>query len=347
MYATAGQPFDPGRPPPSDAWSAEDAKVLEEFQNESSVVPPPPSPDPVHPAPPSFDRKDLYDWSELAHFSNPAYSKPTRPAPCRPLGVRDRRRAHCPTVPMRRGDSAYHNGWSLDGKATPTSSSIPISYNFDIRPAFTSDDSAIPPRPPVYPQPICHVSAERELDVAWLSALESASGRLISPACVPGEIVFPTSSNIPFFALCDTGASDNYMSRSFYNAHFRKLRHFSRACVDSVRLGDGTTRVPIDRIVSVPISLTDNEGKAYVADLEFSVFDTCSIDVIIGLPAIRMDFAEVFVDRVLLTSPKRLLPPPVLDPLSLQAILDDYESCSRTYLFTLVNLSFNRLSSPF
>jgi len=96
-------------------------------------------------------------------------------------------------------------------------------------------------------------------------------------------------------ALFDTGAlHDSYISSSFVAKHAAVLAPYIRKCNRMVYLADHKTRVPIDRIALLTVNFVGDDSVEHTVKMEFSVFDTESNDMIIGLPAILTSFRVLF-----------------------------------------------------
>ena len=99
--------------------------------------------------------------------------------------------------------------------------------------------------------------------------------------------------------LFDTGALHaNYISKSFVDTHYSSLHRYMFRKSSVTTLADKKTRIPMDYILFLPISITTESKSSVAANLPFWVFDMDGNDMIIGLPAILKYFCEHLVDML-------------------------------------------------
>ena len=107
------------------------------------------------------------------------------------------------------------------------------------------------------------------------------------------QIVFKT-------ALCDTGATANFVSKDFVTRNLEALRPHLRSSNRWVTLGDGVTKCKIHASLVIDVavpSLDDPTLEHKASSVEFLVLDN-DRDVVFGLPLLLRDLSDYLVDRI-------------------------------------------------
>ena len=99
--------------------------------------------------------------------------------------------------------------------------------------------------------------------------------------------------------LFDSGALfGSYMGSAFYDRHKRSLAPHSFACSSIVTLADNVTTMPINTCVSLLLEFSDDLGFTHFGLVKFYVLQSCSHDVILGLPHIVLKFQRLFTSMI-------------------------------------------------
>ena len=99
--------------------------------------------------------------------------------------------------------------------------------------------------------------------------------------------------------LFDTGAlHTNYISKEFVDRHLSSLRKHMFRKSSTTTLADKKTKVPMEYVIFLPVSIETKSSGTISATLPFWVFDMEGNDIIIGLPAILKYFREHLVDML-------------------------------------------------
>ena len=126
---------------------------------------------------------------------------------------------------------------------------------------------------------------------------------------IPGQeylkaVYHPVSINInpPITTdnvLFDTGAlHTNYISKEFVNKHLSSLRKHMFRKSSTTTLADKKTKISMEYIMFLPVSIATKSSGTIDATLPFWVFDMDGNDIIIGLPAILKYFKEHLIDML-------------------------------------------------
>jgi hypothetical protein len=100
-------------------------------------------------------------------------------------------------------------------------------------------------------------------------------------------------------ALFDTGALHaNYISKTFMLKHQSALSKYIVNHRSNTILGDGKTKVSMDKIVILNVRFEDDLKNTYSATLPFCIFEMAHNDMIIGLPAILRYFTSLLVSMI-------------------------------------------------
>jgi hypothetical protein len=100
-------------------------------------------------------------------------------------------------------------------------------------------------------------------------------------------------------ALFDTGAlHGNYVSAAFVRRHYDQLKPFLYDCKERVTMADNKTTVNIKQRAYLRVTFFDDEGHEHTAIDTFSVLETCTNDMIIGLPAIARYLGELLKQMI-------------------------------------------------
>ena len=99
--------------------------------------------------------------------------------------------------------------------------------------------------------------------------------------------------------LFDSGAlHSDYIAATFVKKHRKELEPFIYKAESIVRLGDNQTLIKIKERIKIIITFKGGNGITYSASINPCIFDTTGNDLIIGLPSIATNFAELFKDMV-------------------------------------------------
>ena len=131
----------------------------------------------------------------------------------------------------------------------------------------------------------------------YLSAIPEC---LLFSACHREGSIKLGKNSIPIDkALFDTGAiCGSYISSSFVQKHFKLLEPFLVPCDRKVKLADNKTLAPIKSLIDLEVSFNGENGQSHKGNISFSVLDTTSNDMIIGLPAIIKFFSDLHKEMI-------------------------------------------------
>ena len=100
-------------------------------------------------------------------------------------------------------------------------------------------------------------------------------------------------------ALFDTGAiCGSYISSVFVQKHFKILEPFLIPCERKVKLADNKTLAPIKFLIDLQVEFIGENDHKHKGKITFSVLDTTSNDIIIGLPAIITCFSDLHKEMI-------------------------------------------------
>lgn len=163
-----------------------------------------------------------------------------------------------------------------------------------------------PAPPPSVPGPPATIfDPDHLISKALLNHLASATSTTSQDLCKPfvrsGHILTLSSKNpFPFKrGLLDTGAQgSNFISNALYMSLPCIHRATTRAIDRVVRLGD-TRHLSVQLEVLLLTSIYDSKGVPHSHQLWYSVLDTLSHDLIIGLVDLIGPYYDLFEDAVL------------------------------------------------
>ena len=115
-----------------------------------------------------------------------------------------------------------------------------------------------------------------------------------------GSILLDNGDSIPVDkALFDTGAiCGSYIASNFVQKYLGILEKFLIPCNHKVKLADNKTVAPIRNSIDLNIQFIGENGYKHKARITFSVLDTTSNDMIIGLPAIVKHFSDLHKEMI-------------------------------------------------
>ena len=100
--------------------------------------------------------------------------------------------------------------------------------------------------------------------------------------------------------LFDTGALHaNYISSSFVDKHYQHLRKHMFRKSSTTTLADKKTKIPLEYVAFIPLTVTSKHDEVISAVLPFWVFEMGGNDMIIGLPSILKYFKMLLIDMLL------------------------------------------------
>ena len=165
------------------------------------------------------------------------------------------------------------------------------------------DHPALPPLTPGSDSTV--FDPDRVISQALLNHLASATSTTSRDLCQPfvrfGNILTPTSTDPVYFdrGLLDTGAQgSNFISNALYTRLPTIHRQTTRAIDRVVRLGD-TRHLSVQLEVLLLTSIHDSKGIPHSHQLWYSVLDSLSHDLIIGLVDLIGPYYDLFEDAVL------------------------------------------------
>jgi hypothetical protein len=166
------------------------------------------------------------------------------------------------------------------------------------------EDHPAPPLP-IPGSPATIFDPDHLISNALLNHLAGATSTTTQDLCQPfvrfGHILTSTSEDpIPFNrGLLDTGAQgSNFVSRALYTSLPGIHRQTTRAIDRVVRLGD-TRHLSVQLEVLLQTSICDSKGIPHSHQLWYSVLDSLSHDLIIGLVDLIGPYYDLFEDAIL------------------------------------------------
>ena len=151
------------------------------------------------------------------------------------------------------------------------------------------------------PEPNPHIQGDDLVsEIEQQTYLSSIPECLVFSACHREGSIQVGDNSIPIDkALFDTGAiCGSYISSTFVQKHFHLLEPFLVPCDRKVKLADNKTLAPIKFLIDLEVSFNGEKGEPHKGKIIFSVLDTTSNDMIIGLPAIIKFFSDLHKEMI-------------------------------------------------
>jgi hypothetical protein len=113
-----------------------------------------------------------------------------------------------------------------------------------------------------------------------------------------GNVIVHDNSYIIDECQFDTGASDNFISKSFVDKNVDILAEFISSHKSSVRLGDSKTTVQITQLITLNVMFIDTNFVSHNPLLNFLIMPMTHIDMIMGINSILYSLYDFFLDML-------------------------------------------------